>query len=274
MKLSMREAAFVARVPVKTLNRAIDRMMLRSTSRRAEPRGLHRVAVRDLLMFVVARRSATLVTLRARAHRQLQAAVEGYLAQLNATLWTTPDAEWHDWLIRTVTPIAFGPITINILEWLKEPFDLLRQVSLSRQVVVCDPQIRGGEPIVRDTRIPVYLLADLRNQGASDDELLDDYPALTNATLSSALLWADLHRPVRGPRRKAPWRGSKGRVLLAASEGPMRRAPVTAPINSQSSSEGCTVCGSTPAHLTGEVDPDLGPIRLCEAHSFREFDWT
>jgi uncharacterized protein (DUF433 family) len=46
------------------------------------------------------------------------------------------------------------------------------------EVIQATPGICGGYPRVRNTRIPVWTLVSLRNQGATDRELLDDYPSL------------------------------------------------------------------------------------------------
>jgi uncharacterized protein (DUF433 family) len=48
------------------------------------------------------------------------------------------------------------------------------------------PGVCGGDACIRDTRIPVWLLYSLRQQGAPDSELLENYPALTQADLDAA----------------------------------------------------------------------------------------
>jgi uncharacterized protein (DUF433 family) len=48
------------------------------------------------------------------------------------------------------------------------------------------PGVCGGQARIRDTRIPVWTLVAYRQQGASDHELLANYPGLTPADLSAA----------------------------------------------------------------------------------------
>jgi uncharacterized protein (DUF433 family) len=48
------------------------------------------------------------------------------------------------------------------------------------------PGVCGGDACIRDTRIPVWLLYSLREQGAPDSELLENYPALSQADLDAA----------------------------------------------------------------------------------------
>jgi uncharacterized protein (DUF433 family) len=84
--------------------------------------------------------------------------------------------------------------------------DRLAKAMVAQHIVVSDPEIRGGEPVVRGTRIPAYLLHDLVEQGATKEELLADYPAIDADRLSLALLYTKTH-PRPGRPRKRP-RGS------------------------------------------------------------------
>ena len=44
----------------------------------------------------------------------------------------------------------------------------------------------GGNARIRDTRIPVWTLVSFRQQGASEEELLRNYPALNQQDLAAA----------------------------------------------------------------------------------------
>lgn len=72
-------------------------------------------------------------------------------------------------------------------------------------VVVEDLEIQGGAATFKGTRILVHTIADLLKAGASDEELKEDYPHLTDAMIAAAPIYARTH-PKRG-RPKAPnWR--------------------------------------------------------------------
>ena len=47
------------------------------------------------------------------------------------------------------------------------------------EVIKKTPGICGGYACVRNTRIPVWTLVSLRQQGATEQELLRNYPGLT-----------------------------------------------------------------------------------------------
>jgi uncharacterized protein (DUF433 family) len=89
--------------------------------------------------------------------------------------------------------------------------DRLAKAIVAQHVVVSDPDIRGGEPVVRGTRIPAYLLHDLAEQGATEEELLADYPAIDRDRLSFVLLYTKTH-PRPGRPRKQPWDSRMGNL--------------------------------------------------------------
>ena len=55
------------------------------------------------------------------------------------------------------------------------------------------PNVMGGDACIRKTRIPVWLLVSLRNQGATEAYLLEGYPDLTATDLANAWLYAETH---------------------------------------------------------------------------------
>jgi len=110
-------------------------------------------------------------------------------------------------------PLHIGDnLLIDVSRSWKQIDDRLARTIVAQQVVVTDPEIRGGEPVVRGTRIPAYLLHDLAEQGATEDELLSDYPAIDRDRLGFVLLYTKTHprpgRPRKQPRVKSD-RGSR-----------------------------------------------------------------
>ena len=228
--LNVREAAYALSVKEKTVNQAFDRSKLtyvRIGGRR--PRKTPRtVRVPDLLAFALQEQASELLTFtkagKSALKQQLQsaalkepfAAVEAQIAALQAL---NTDATSGRALAQEATgrirgilqalEVSIGPIRVAVGEILTPIVTSMAEVAASRSAVTCDPEIRGGEPVVSGTRIPVYMLAELRAQGVDDDVLLSDYPSLTPERLSQALLYAQLHPRAGRPRQSAaPWRGS------------------------------------------------------------------
>jgi len=67
------------------------------------------------------------------------------------------------------------------------------------KVIVTDPDILGGEPVFRGTRIPFKILTDYLEGGDSLDEFLEQYPSITREAAIAAIeearlsLLAQLH---------------------------------------------------------------------------------
>jgi uncharacterized protein (DUF433 family) len=54
-------------------------------------------------------------------------------------------------------------------------------------VIVKDPQILGGEPVFRNTRVPFQALIDYLEGGQSLDEFLSDFPTVTRDAAIASL---------------------------------------------------------------------------------------
>ena len=59
--------------------------------------------------------------------------------------------------------------------------------------IVTDPKILVGKPVIRGTRIPVYLVLNLVANGKSPKQIVDDYPDLTEADVKAAIEYAAKH---------------------------------------------------------------------------------
>jgi uncharacterized protein (DUF433 family) len=53
-----------------------------------------------------------------------------------------------------------------------------------------NPDVMLGKPVIRGTRIPVELILRKLGEGATEDDLLDAYPRLTEADIRAALSYA------------------------------------------------------------------------------------
>ena len=56
--------------------------------------------------------------------------------------------------------------------------------------IVCNPNILGGKPIVRGTRISVQFLLELLSAGMSISEILEEYPHLEREDILAAIRYA------------------------------------------------------------------------------------
>ena len=56
--------------------------------------------------------------------------------------------------------------------------------------ITARPDVFGGKPIIRDMRVSVELILGLLSQGATLDELLDDYPRLEPEDIRACVAYA------------------------------------------------------------------------------------
>ena len=61
--------------------------------------------------------------------------------------------------------------------------------DLSSRIVV-DPEVLSGKPVIKGTRIPVYLIIELLANGLTEKEILKQYPTLKKEDIKAALLYA------------------------------------------------------------------------------------
>lgn len=61
---------------------------------------------------------------------------------------------------------------------------------MADNLIVSDPQILGGKPCVRGTRLSVEFLLELAASGATQEEILAQYPQLTPDGLGAAFQYA------------------------------------------------------------------------------------
>ena len=61
---------------------------------------------------------------------------------------------------------------------------------MAEELIVSDPQILGGKPCVRGTRLSVEFLLELAASGATQEQMLAQYPQLTRDGLAATFRYA------------------------------------------------------------------------------------
>jgi uncharacterized protein (DUF433 family) len=109
---------------------------------------------------------------------------------------------------RKVVSLEGGLVKIDLREPRRELATSLRELRRARRLVVSDPEIMGGDPVFRATRVPVHIIAELVAQGSTRAELMEGYPRLTAEMIRLAPVYAAAY-PLRGRPRNQPWRDQK-----------------------------------------------------------------
>lgn len=79
-----------------------------------------------------------------------------------------------------------------------------RRLNEAERMVVSDPEIMRAAPVYRGTRIPVHAIADMLSQGATVEEILEGYPALSRERIELTPMYAQAF-PRRGRPTLGPW---------------------------------------------------------------------
>ena len=69
-----------------------------------------------------------------------------------------------------------------------------REIGEAFPGIESTPGVCGGEPCIVRTRIPVWILVQARRLGASEADLLRDYPTLRAEDLTNAWAYSRAHR--------------------------------------------------------------------------------
>jgi uncharacterized protein (DUF433 family) len=189
------EAAVLAGVSVRDANRVLDEHILPTELVTTEP---HRGILRDacaLVAFYFHSAPSHSATARHRAVLKLVGdlnAGDGPKSGVEATPWR-PN--------RRRLLIREDYITIDISRFFAATKVRADDLARARDLVVQDPTIVGGVPVVRGTGIPVHDLAASVRAGIDATRIRATYPTLTDEDYRLALLYAEAY-PISGrPRR-------------------------------------------------------------------------
>jgi len=175
------EAAVLTGLPLKAVNNAIDRKTVAAVPGEEGGRQLDARALVSLS--IECRLSASIAT------PELRRKVFDALAEAP----------------RNTVSLEGGLIKIDLREPRRALAASLRDLRRARRLAVSDPQILGGDPVFRGTRVPVHMIAELVAQGSSPAELIEGYPRLTAEMIRLAPVYAAAY-PLRGRPRRQPWR--------------------------------------------------------------------
>jgi len=189
------EAAVVSGVPVKTVHREIDEGPLKPE--RSKFRGKRSLREEDLFYLAVAKGLDTrLVQLTSEGKDKLHDAIATFCRRRGPA--------------KREFPLFGGGLSLDLKRVFDEVRSRVELLERARRLVVEDPEIRGGEPCIRGTRIGVYEIASMLEQGASEEEILEGYPSLKRGQLELAKIFAQAYprrgRPPRHPWHQPPWR--------------------------------------------------------------------
>ncbi|MFZ1430227.1 MAG: DUF433 domain-containing protein [Geminicoccaceae bacterium] len=203
------EAAVVAHVALRDVNRVIDERIL--------PEGFfslddgRRVAAAACALIAFYVDSARRLTAEERLSAIREIGVRLHRPHARAPAGLVEE----DWTVRD------GFLTIDLAPFVKRTQERMDRLAVARDMVVSDPEVLGGAPVVRGTRVLVHDVAASVAAGLPMDRMLAAYPSLDAARIELAAMYAEAN-PARG-RPRAGDRLPKGAVIVAERRAPRRR---------------------------------------------------
>jgi uncharacterized protein (DUF433 family) len=178
------EAAVLTRLSLKAVNNAIDKNLVPAVVRPGTSDSGRFVDQRGLLALVLEYRLAN------RFFPELR-------RRLFDALASSPR--------KAVLSVDEGLVKVDLQQPRRDLAASLRELRRARSLVVTDPNILGGDPVFRGTRVPVHSIAAMLEQGSTEADILKGYPRLTPQMVRLAPVFAQAY-PIRGRPRSQPWR--------------------------------------------------------------------
>lgn len=203
------EAAVVARVALRDVNRAIDERILPDDFFTLDD-GRHVLAVAcTLISFYFASAKQLTPEERLFAIKETGSRLRKFRALGLGALVE------KDWMVRDEF------LTIDLTPFVRRTKERMDRLAAARDLVVIDSEVLGGTPVIRDTRIPVHDVAASVAAGMPTWRILNAYPALDLDKIELSTIYAEAN-PARGRPRTSD-ELPKGAVVIADRRVPHRR---------------------------------------------------
>lgn len=178
------QASAVAKLPLKAVQKLIDVRLIRPRRMRSG-RETQRLLSSEQLVYL---------RLEAEGVRLLPLAARREVARM---VISKPE-------VHSIAVAGGSALVIEVNHARREVAQELKRLRKVQAMVVSDPEIMHGTPVFKGTRIPVELVAEMIAEGATVEEILAGYPALSREQVELAPLYVAAF-PRRGRPAQRPW---------------------------------------------------------------------
>ena len=63
----------------------------------------------------------------------------------------------------------------------------MRKMTTALNRIEINPKIQGGKPVIKNTRIPIYIILQMIADGATFKQIIKEYPKLTEEDIRAAV---------------------------------------------------------------------------------------
>jgi uncharacterized protein (DUF433 family) len=170
------EAAYVAEMDAKAVDREIDAHVVQPAGQPGQRTG--RLLEKPSLLYLAAIRDIR-TALDTKTRATISQRVNQAVAQKEAT-------------------VSFGRFLLPLRQLTQTLQPRLELIDALRDAFECKPDVAGGEPVVKGTRLKAHMLAEMVRNGAPASEITREY-GLTRDIVRLAVLYDSLY-----PRRGRP----------------------------------------------------------------------
>lgn len=192
-RLTTSEAAVAAGVSVPQIHRIIDEKILPEDLYSTTQMRTFRTDACILIAFYF--ETAELLTAQARLRTIRNAMVRC--------------GSWREWENCVVEDHS---ITVRFSEISRGVMERLHQLTRAHEMVIEDPEILSGTPVIKGTRVPVYDIAAAVDAGTPKDRILTSYPSLKDWQVDLAPIYAKAVPPRGRPKRVSSVGGRRGSI--------------------------------------------------------------
>ena len=182
------EASAVVRRPLKAVHKVLDSRLIRPQRSRQGNHIQRLLSAADLVYLRLEAEGVGLLPVAPR--REVAREIE-----------SAPNADF-------IVVSGSSALVIQVKDARKDVERELKRLRKAQRMAVSDPEIMGGTPVYRGTRVPVDMVAAMLAQGASTQEILEGYPSLNQEQVELAPLYVAAF-PRRGRPARRPWAKQK-----------------------------------------------------------------
>ena len=209
--LKTTEAAVVSRVTLREVNRVIDEGILPAGFVTSDDGRLVLAAACTLISFYFA--SARSLTSEERLF-----VIGVTVPRLRRSIsFALPALLKEDWIV------VHEFLTIDLAPFVKSAAERHGRLIAARDLVESSPELLGGTPVIRGTRVPVHSVAASLAAGIPIERILRAYPSLDREKVELAGIFAEANPPRGRPRVRSEL--PKGAVIISDRTVPRRKKP-------------------------------------------------
>ena len=196
------EAAFIADISDREMNRAVDEHILpEPLIRSGNGRRFARLGA-ALASFYFTSEDVYAATLRRKVVEEVSAMLRARRDMESILALRSEFLRDIDWRIN-VSGVSIGIVSVDIGSFVSNAISRMKEIETAQKLITVDPEILGGTPVFVGTRVPIDTVVASLKKGIDRERILGAYSTLTDEHLEAARVYSEVY-----PRRGRPTKSS------------------------------------------------------------------